>query len=209
MNVLLIVSIVILIILLILVISFFCFRCYNKVQIEKYSDDMKKLETNFYNSKHDRLKIPILYINLDRSKDRKKLMEKQLPLVSDNYQRVSAIDGKKIDNIESGAVNNIKYFNEYTNLSPAELACTMSHIKSIKIAYDKGYKNALILEDDSLFYLKSMWNDRLEDIMKMAPNDWEIIKLFSGGWSHCNSFKKDFKKFDINLGCTGNCFLIL
>ena len=149
MDILLIVSIVILIILLILVISYFCFRCYNKVQIEKYSDDMKKLETNFYNSKPDRLKIPILYINLDRSKDRKKLMEKQLPLVSDNYQRVSAIDGKKIDNIERGVVNGIKYFNEYTELSPAVLACTMSHIKAIKTAYDKGYKNALILEDDA------------------------------------------------------------
>ena len=36
----------------------------------------------------------------------------------------------------------------------------------------------------------------------MAPRDWEIIKLFSGG-GHCNSFKKDFKKFDINLGCPG------
>ena len=42
------------------------------------------------------IQIPILYINLDNSQVRREVMENQLHLISDNYQRVKAINGKKI-----------------------------------------------------------------------------------------------------------------
>ena len=199
------VLLVILLIVINIVIYYFCLKYFLRIRAKKYKKDVKKLEKEFYKTDTEKIKIPILYINLDRSVDRKKFIEKQLKKVSDNYTRVSAIDGKKITNIKKGVVDGVDYANEYHKLSTSELACLMSHIKAIKIAYEKGYDKALILEDDAVFYLKPLWEDSLDKITEMAPKDWEIIKLFShGGFGFsCNNFKKDFQKIKLNDICTG------
>ena len=84
-----------------------------------------------------KINIPILYINLDRSIDRKKYMETELKKISNNYSRIKAIDGKKIININEGIIDNVKYKNEYDNLSKSELGCLLSHLKALKYADNK------------------------------------------------------------------------
>ena len=220
MDTLTIIILVMLIILLSMLIIYLCLknrrerRRERKREREQSPWTLKNLEKYFnrYNrvSKKDtKIKIPILYINLDRSLNRREIMEKQLPLVSNNYERVSAIDGQKLDNLDSGVINGLIFTNDYPELTHSELGCTLSHLKAIKTAYDKGYKEALILEDDVLFYLKPLWPESLEEIVEKAPDDWEIIKIFSGGGKNCNTFTQSFVKFDIEEGCYGTVSYII
>lgn len=70
----------------------------------------------------------IFYINLNHRKDRKQLLEYELDFFGLKYERVEAIQNP------IGA-----------------LGCSMSHIKTLKLAKERGYKNILILEDDFTF----------------------------------------------------------
>ena len=71
----------------------------------------------------------IIYINLDRRKDRKESIEKQLDDFELNYERFEAIETK----------------------GQGILGCGYSHLNVLKIAKEKKYKNILILEDDFEF----------------------------------------------------------
>ena len=210
MSILMISIIVLLLILICLLITYLILRNINRDNDnDKISNNknnywaIENLKNHFKNymqisKKDNKISIPILYINLDRSTDRRKLMEKQLPLVSNNYSRVSAIDGKKLENLQFGD-GEIKFINNYYDISFLELACTLSHIKAIKMAFEKSYDKVLILEDDIIFYLMPLWEDKIKNIIKTCPKDWEIIKLsalFING-------KKIFTKDNINKRTMG------
>ena len=189
MDVLIIIIINILIILLSLLIIYLCLknremRREKKGEREQGPWALKNLQKYFNrinrDSKKDtKIKIPTLYINLDRSTERREMMENQLALVSNNYEPVSAIDGKKLDNLESGSLNGISFINEYQNITPSELGCTLSHLKAIRKVYNKKYEYALIVEDDCCFDMIPFWTKSLMQVIKDAPKDWEIIQIFS------------------------------
>lgn len=133
----------------------------------------------------------IYYINLDRSTDRRAFMEDQFEKYNATYQRVSAIDGNTLDMS--------KY--KHKNLHKYELACSLSHYKAIKMAYDEGNEHALIMEDDCHFGVVKLWKESMTDMLKDAPKDWEIIQLFT---TYVNSRKYSFTSL-----CSGAiCYLI-
>jgi GR25 family glycosyltransferase involved in LPS biosynthesis len=73
----------------------------------------------------------IIYINLDRRKDRRTEIEGEFEKLGfDNYERFSAID-----------------------CNPGIVGCSMSHQAVMNIAKDRKYKNVLIIEDDFLFHV--------------------------------------------------------
>jgi len=72
--------------------------------------------------------IPVLYINLEKRKDRKEHIEKQFEDFH-NVERVDAIDTN--DENKSG------YF-----------GCVLSHIKCLELARDRNYDEVIICEDD-------------------------------------------------------------
>src|SRR3990167_965362 len=122
--------------------------------------------------------LPVLYINLDRDKDRKKYMEFQFQEYNIKTERVSAVYGKNLKSLKhSSPGEEISFVNNYSGLSPGEVGCTLSHLKAIRIAYEKGYDMVLIAEDDCCFDLIPFWPHSIEDIVKTAPNDWEILQL--------------------------------
>ena len=114
------------------------------------------------------------YINLDRSKNRKKFME----TLYKDIIRIEAYDGKKLNEY-----NDIILPEKYEE-SPNALACSLSHIKAIITAYKNGDKEALILEDDISNIYKNRWKKSIQQIINEAPNDTECIKF------HCNNLIK-------------------
>ena len=59
-----------------------------------------------------------------------------------------------------------------------ELACTQSHIKAIKTFLETSNDDiGIICEDDLSFDYKPYWRKSIENIIKDAPKDWEIIQL--------------------------------
>lgn len=147
------------------------------------------LRQGYLNHKKNISKIlsnfPIYYINLDRSLDRYKSMEEQIKFYDiKNIFRISAVDGKKLENLRNGKIEIspgkfFTYINKATKFSPAELGCTLSHLKSIYTAYTNGDEYAIITEDDIGFGLVPFWQKNLKDIINEAPKDWQILSLWS------------------------------
>lgn len=120
--------------------------------------------------------FPIYYINLNRSEKRKKFMEDQFNNLKITFKRVEAIDGNNI---------NVNYENLCRHKgNKYELACTLSHLKAIKQAYNDNIDNVLICEDDINFSLINKWKINIQQIIDLAPKDWKIIKL------HNNNYKQ-------------------
>ena len=135
------------------------------------NDSQKQMQQN--------IDVPVYYINMDRSVDRRKFMENQFKLLNINSpNRIPGVPGNSLDNILFGAYGDISYAIEYTDLSPSEVGCTLSHLQAIKTAYENNEHVALILEDDASLSLVPFWDGKLSDIIANAPIDWEIIQLF-------------------------------
>ena len=128
--------------------------------------------------KKNKIDYPIYYINLDRSTDRKRKMEKQFNKYGvENTTRISAVDGKKLSIMKEGFVTGLGSYSNYFIMTPRELGCTLSHIKAIKQAYDSGLETVLVLEDDVSLDLMPLWSvEKLSDLVKTFP-DWEIVKF--------------------------------
>ena len=146
--------------------------------LETYLDHSKYMNDS-QKQMQQKIDVPVYYINMDRSVDRRKFMENQFKLLNINSPiRIQGVPGDSLDNILFGAYGDISYAIEYTNLSPSEVGCTLSHLQAIKTAYENNEHVALILEDDASLSLVPFWDGKLSDIIANAPIDWEIIQLF-------------------------------
>jgi GR25 family glycosyltransferase involved in LPS biosynthesis len=155
----------------------------------KYMNDSQK-------RMHQKIDVPVYYINMDRSVDRREFMENQFKLFDINSPiRIRGVSGDSLEhpppatsppatspprggNILFGAYGDISYAIEHTDLSPSEVGCTLSHLLAIETAYGNNEQVALILEDDASLSLVPFWDEKLSDIIANAPIDWEIIQLF-------------------------------
>jgi GR25 family glycosyltransferase involved in LPS biosynthesis len=148
----------------------------SKTQLEMLQNDinsgvLKKTDIKLTNDEsiYDKINFidHIVWINLDRSVERRNNMENILRNIKINNTRISAIDGKVLDTSKF----------KPPHLSNYEIACLLSHIKAINYLKDIDGKYFLVLEDDvSLDNLKYFPID-LEDIILNAP-DFDILTLY-------------------------------
>jgi GR25 family glycosyltransferase involved in LPS biosynthesis len=104
----------------------------------------------------------ILWVNLDRSHDRKIYMENIFSKINIPNTRISAIDGKNYNLTEST--------NLFHKMNNCEIATTLSHIKAISFLQKLDGNYFCICEDDiALDNIKYFTND-LNDIILKAPN---------------------------------------
>ena len=115
--------------------------------------------------------IPIFYINLERSNDRKDILEKTLIENSLKFTRIEAIDGNEID-IE--LIKNQYHVNKKMN--KYEIACALSHYKALEEIKSKKYEVALVLEDDCNFEYMKYKTLPLSELVKIK-DDWETIQI--------------------------------
>jgi GR25 family glycosyltransferase involved in LPS biosynthesis len=133
----------------------------------------------------EKINVPMYYINLDRSEDRRESIEEQLEGTSVKATRISAVDGKKIDLGKKtyitldGKVVKYSTGDVKKKFSKSELGCTFSHLHAIDVAYKNGDKLALIVEDDIFLGLAATWKENLTDIIATMPADWGAIQLFT------------------------------
>jgi pyruvyltransferase len=112
----------------------------------------------------------VYVINLDRSKERMAAFKAHVEdLGGLDFERFSAVDGKKIENPKS--------FNFPTKKSLGSLGCLLSHYQLIKNAFKEKSESILILEDDTRF--SPQLKENLGKSLKELPKDWDF--LFLGG----------------------------
>ena len=165
--------------------------------VEKLRDKKEIVDNVFVN-------FPKYYINLDRSVERREKMEEEFRKYGiKNIERVSACDGKKIDDLNKGDFGDVQFINQIGGKKKLEVAITCSHLKTIKKAWDRNLDSVLIIEDDVTFCLVPHWKINFETILKSIPEDADVILL-----THVRreSDKLLFNKRDIQSGAV--CYLI-
>jgi len=113
---------------------------------------------------------PVYWINLEKNTNRQTHMIKELNKLNVKHLRISAIDGKKLTNI------NISY-KTVENNTLGEIGCALSHLKAIETSFNNNDSISIIMEDDVSFKLYKYWDKTLSDIVNNAPKDWDIIQL--------------------------------
>lgn len=101
--------------------------------------------------------IPIYWVNMNRSSDRKEYMLsmfKQYDIT--NHKRIEAIDGNELQNTRK--------------LTKNELGCLLSHYKAIKTAHDNDLDYVIIMEDDVDFSTLKYRNLPIKTLFNLMPN---------------------------------------
>lgn len=123
-------------------------------------------------------KLVIYWINLESSIDRRKHMKKILQdPVFDGIpkKRFVAFDGS-IKNAEKRLVIPKKS----PHITPNVYALLVSNLDVIRTFAKSSYNYALIFEDDLSLEYKRYWKKSLNEVIKNAPSDWEILQLGYG-----------------------------
>jgi GR25 family glycosyltransferase involved in LPS biosynthesis len=114
----------------------------------------------------------IVWINLDRSPDRREYMINLLKDINIPNFRISAIDGKSYDDIES-IYKNIPLERK---LSKSEIACTLSHIKAINYLKNIPGEYFIVCENDISFNNIILFDHDLKTIILDCPK-FDILML--------------------------------
>jgi hypothetical protein len=114
-----------------------------------------------------------LWINLERSHERRSYMEKQFVEwgISDQL-RIAAIDALN-DDLKAHVSGEFP-----PNLIPSEVACVVSHLEAIKFFfYESDLDEVLILEDDVDFSLAKYWTFTWKEVRERLPINWDTCQF--------------------------------
>ena len=109
-------------------------------------------------------KIPIYWINLEKSVKRRERLEGIFEQLDNKATRISAVDGYNSD------LSHIKVKKEREGLSGGSIGCALSHLKAIKKAYDDNCDYCIILEDDVNFDFFKYKKTKILDLFSKMQN---------------------------------------
>jgi len=132
-----------------------------------------------YNLSDCELSYPVFYINMDKDVKRRNYVESNLKKISKKFQRVKGFNGYAIKDRKHDVVDGIEFVNSYKIMTKPEIGCMLSHLLAIQKARDSGEDIVMICEDDIMLDMCSLIPS-LENVVKNAPEDWEILQLCSG-----------------------------
>ena len=101
----------------------------------------------------------IFYINLEARTDRRQNIELQLPRVG--FQRFERFNAIKMAN---------------TSTNAGRVGCTLSHIKCLEIAKERGYNHLLICEDDILFLDPPLFQKQFNKFLAKG-HQWDVVLI--------------------------------
>ena len=130
----------------------------------------------------------ILWINLDRSNDRREYMIKELNTHNLSNTRIPGFDGKVLDIPVS-------------QIRKSEIGCASSHLKAIKFFAESDLgEYCIIAEDDLSFEYVKYWKKDFNSYISDTPNDFEVIQLAQTIWSHSRPITLKTVKYNNEWG---------
>ena len=120
-------------------------------------------------------------INLDKDKKRLKQFYRYFKNCTYQIERIAGIYGKNVPNNElSPTCQKI--------CTDGMKGCAASHKSIWKKIVDEKIPVAIVFEDDAFPDMKN-YEEKIDDILQQAPNDFDVINLFtSGGHEHLDPF---------------------
>lgn len=156
----------------------------------------------------------ILWINLEKSVDRRKYMETNLNNLNLKHTRINALDTSNLQSFCFDDTNNIQINNIKKD---KQLACFFSHIKALEHFVNNKILGdyCLISEDDLSMETVKYWNKPFWDYINDAPKDFEVIQLVQtyttiNGLTKLNKYNiLNMKKHTFDKGVPWGCVLYL
>lgn len=103
-----------------------------------------------------------LYINLESRKDRRAHVEAQLAALKNSDNGLTNLTPER--------------FNAIQHVVHGAIGCSMSHLRCIQIAKQRGWDHVLVCEDDVLFTNAPLFLTQLATFMATVPN-WDVLLL--------------------------------
>jgi GR25 family glycosyltransferase involved in LPS biosynthesis len=144
----------------------------------------------YYKDKPEYFDLPLYYINLDRSVERRQQLEQQLERYKIKATRISGTDGRTFN---TEFINTLTQPPKGVANNELEHACTVSHLKTIQKFLQDDYNYAMIVEDDVDLSLHRLWKESLGNSLLKLPSDWDIVLLYDSQASINNSNAKNNK----------------
>lgn len=91
---------------------------------------------------------PIYLVSLEKDLKRREILRERFPNTFDNFIHINAVDGRCLTAKEYYEKARPYFIKHNKIMSPAELGCTLSHIKALESFLLTNEPYALILEDD-------------------------------------------------------------
>lgn len=119
---------------------------------------------------------PIFLINLPGSTARLEDAARQLGSAGLSFERIEAVDGRKLpaEELARLAPDNRGAF--YHSLTPGEIGCYLSHLKALRTIVERGVPAAVVFEDD--FVLKPEFGACLRDLLALGERLPDMVKLY-------------------------------
>ena len=189
-----------------------------KVSYNNYYDENNYLMNNHYSTLYEQRNVynninidykkingidAILWINLERSENRRNNMEKILQNINIPNFRINAIDGKN-NNVRD--IISIQYERELSNY---EIACTLSHLKAVNYLKNLEGEYFMICEDDISLDTILLFNNDLNDIIKKSPK-FDILlinKIWRFKFDQLYPEWNDYWKNNMQIAGAG-CYII-
>ncbi len=157
--------------------------------------------------------IPILVVNLKRSKDRRSYMLQQLDTYGVRYQFFPAVDGKTLTPQQRACYSEEESIKHYYSLSDGEIGCALSHLQIYEKMVAEDIAELLILEDDAV--IKKEFFPIIFQRAQWAPADWKILH-FSSNEIRLNTlpyysidFQKRYRLYRyIDFYKDANCYIV-
>ena len=175
--------------LIILIISSVVYNLYKFVDFKQIKLQFESFTTEISDIVIERKDFDCYVINLKKNTERLFYITDKYntsDLATEPFIRIEAVNGKEIDiqpYVTDRVYKGIQNINKtgartyHSQISAGAIGCYLSHIDIyLKILNsDKPY--ALILEDDAQWLTPDIYNSGIRDILKIIPNDWDIILL--------------------------------
>ena len=116
----------------------------------------------------------ILCINLQRSPDRRAIMEAEARKAGVNVTFVQAIDGRELTLDKAPGYDRCGRLKQAPDLKPNEVACVLSHKLALEAFLESDAPAAVILEDDAV--LSDRFSQFVNSMMKL-PIPWNAVNL--------------------------------
>lgn len=162
---------------------------------------------------------PVHVISLKSAKARQEQLTKSAVLYGVNVVWVDGVDPRPSTTVQAkakvtastgvvtvsahnGTIHRFKVPNG-VRMSYGELGCTLAHLMAMRAILDSGAPYGLVGEDDIVFDPVPHWDKTLSEIIKGAPQDWEILNLQPT--KYVNSSSRRLYSQDQSMGTVFYC----
>lgn len=172
------------------IIGIFCWDAEDCFGFLKKKNHIKNSEPIKENECIQKGKASAYVLNLTRAKERWEFMLPQVKALNIPYEKISAVDGKKLsDKLKKEIVDEVSFSYFFKTLPEAgSIGCSLSHEKAWRKFLESDDEFALILEDDVSFDPRA-----LSEIVASAIKNhtlWDIIGLELNHYGHPQKIEK-------------------